>query len=279
MTSIQVLPVIKTVLDSPSLVNALAKGLEILSLFSEEDLLGNQQLVEMTGLPKATVSRLTSTLVALGYLRIDPRSRKLTMGTRVLSLGLSVQRRIGLQRCARPFMEALSKELDLTVSLGTCDRLKVVALEVCRPPNLNLLVVNFDAGTHLPLSKTSIGLACVVASPIKLRTRILEDLRSQSDNWPNLRNTIERAHSEYERHGYVIAQRLVGHDVSGVAVPMRLPDANAVYAFNIAGESSRMPLALLHNRLGPSLKIMVDEIAQVMANLQQPQLVPNAYSD
>ena len=72
------------------LVHSLAKGLEILSCFSEGELLGNQQLVELTGLPKATVSRLTSTLVKLGYLQVDPRSRKLAMGARVLGLGVSV---------------------------------------------------------------------------------------------------------------------------------------------------------------------------------------------
>ena len=269
----------KTTSDSPGLVNALAKGLEILSLFSEGALLGNQQLVEMTGLPKATVSRLTSTLVALGYLRIDPRSRKLTMGTRVLGLGLSVQRKIGLQRCARPFMEALSTEHNLTVSLGTRDRLNVTVLEVCRPPDLTRLVVNFDAGTHLPLTKTSIGLACLVASPIKERTRILDDLRDKADDWSSVRNTIEHAHAEYERHGYVISQGSLGRDVSGVAVPLHLPDANAVYAFNLAGPSARLPLNLLRNQLGPSLKAMVEQVAQAMATFQQPQLVLNVNPD
>lgn len=169
-------------------VHALAKGLEILSAFSEGELLGNQQLVELTGLPKATVSRLTSTLVELGYLRVDPRSRKLTMGTRVVGLGLSVQRKLGLQRCARPFMEALSKEYGLTVSMGTRDRLTVVVLEVSRPPNHSHLVVNFDAGTHLPLGNTSLGLACTVTAPVKEQARILEGLRKKlGSEWGHLR--------------------------------------------------------------------------------------------
>ncbi len=97
--------------DHPDFVHALAKGLEILSAFSSGALLGNQQLVKLTGLPKATVSRLTTTLVTLGYLQPDSQTRKLRMGTRVLGKGVTVQREIGLQRIARPFMEALSNDL------------------------------------------------------------------------------------------------------------------------------------------------------------------------
>lgn len=51
---------------------SLTRGLDILRAFAANDAtLGNQQLIERTGLPKATVSRLTATLVSLGYLHHD----------------------------------------------------------------------------------------------------------------------------------------------------------------------------------------------------------------
>lgn len=255
------------------MVHALAKGLEILSAFSEGELLGNQQLVDATGLPKATVSRLTSTLVHLGYLRVDPHSRKLTMGTRVMGLGVSVQRKLGLQRCARPFMEALSKEYDLTVSMGTQDRLSVVVLEVCWPPNFSQLVVNFDAGIHLPLSKTSLGLACIVETPIKERARILDGLRkSLGTEWNNVRARIERAHREYEQYGFIVSQGSLGRDVCGVGVAMIPLGANAPYAFNFAGSSDQMPLSFMRKELGPRLQKMVQDIQAAMTRAKYPTL-------
>ncbi|MEO7938731.1 MAG: helix-turn-helix domain-containing protein, partial [Burkholderiaceae bacterium] len=177
--------------DHPDFVHALAKGLEILSSFSGGALLGNQQLVKITGLPKATVSRLTTTLVTLGYLQLDSQTRKLRMGTRVLGMGVTVQREIGLQRVARPFMEALSKEIDLTVSFGTRDRLSLVFLEVVRPPTRTRLVTNTDVGSVLPLASTSIGLAYIVAAPVKERTQILQSLsRRHKEEWPQMRLNI-----------------------------------------------------------------------------------------
>lgn len=157
-------------------------------------MLGNQQLADLTGLPKATVSRLTSTLVSLGYLRTDPITRKHFMGTRLLGMGASVQRRIGLQRIAHPYMTQLSAETGLTITLGTRDRLGLVILEVIRPPAVHRLVTNIDVGTVLPLASTALGLAYIVAAPIREQTQILESLRSRfSDEWPILRQRIEQA--------------------------------------------------------------------------------------
>ena len=51
-------------------VTALARGLELLRCFTpRENVLGNQDLARKTGLPKPTVTRLTHTLMRLGYLR------------------------------------------------------------------------------------------------------------------------------------------------------------------------------------------------------------------
>ena len=254
-------------------VHALAKGLQILSAFSEGDFLSNQDLVAMTGMPKATVSRLTSTLVDLGYLRADARSRKLVMGSRVVVMGVSVQRKLVLQRLARPHMEALSQEYGLTVSLGTRDRLAVVFLEVCRPPNHAKLVVNFDAGTHMPLARTAIGMACIVTAPVKERSRILEQLRSRSDEpWEGVRARIETAHSEYQRWGFITMQSLISKEVSGVAVPIAPPDSNTAFAFNFAGPSSSMPIRFMREELGPRLQRMAREILQTLARTRRPKV-------
>ena len=264
--------------EHPDFVHALAKGLEILSAFSGGALLGNQQLVQLTGLPKATVSRLTTTLVLLGYLQLDSQSRKLHMGTRVLGMGVTVQREIGLQRIARPFMEALSKDIDLTVSFGTRDRLGLVFLEVVRPRTETRLVTNTDVGSVLPLASTSIGLAYIVAAPVKERSQILQSLsRRHESDWAQLRQNIEKAHLEYEQQGFVITQRSWGRDVNGVGVPMRLPERNALYAFHCAGPAGQLPMQRIRREIGPKLLEMIRNIRLAMGEpphtvLVEPQI-------
>ncbi|MDA0963080.1 MAG: helix-turn-helix domain-containing protein, partial [Proteobacteria bacterium] len=56
-------------------ITALARGLEVLRCFRRGEVeLTNTDFAERTGLPKATVSRVTHTLCKLDYLVADPRT-------------------------------------------------------------------------------------------------------------------------------------------------------------------------------------------------------------
>ncbi|HAW63043.1 MAG TPA: IclR family transcriptional regulator, partial [Pseudomonas sp.] len=60
---------------SGQFVTALARGLELMRCFTPRDnVLGNQELARMTGLPKPTVTRLTNTLMRLGCLKREVHS-------------------------------------------------------------------------------------------------------------------------------------------------------------------------------------------------------------
>lgn len=257
----------------PNFVHALAKGLELLALFSDGRQLGNQELVQRTGWPKATVSRLTSTLVQLGYLRTDPATRKLAMGTRMLGIGARVQRDIGLQQVARPFMERLSCGTGMTVSYGTRDRLGLVFLEVARPPESEHLIINTGPGSVLPLASTAIGLAYLVAAPVRERELIIKALsKRHADEWDALRQNIEQAHHDYLRQGFVVAQRSWGRNVSAVGVPLLVPQSRALYAFHCAGPSSMMSIVHIRRAVGPQLVAAVSAIARRLVDGRYPEL-------
>ncbi|WP_404300467.1 IclR family transcriptional regulator [Alicycliphilus denitrificans] len=261
--------------SDPNFVHSLAKGLDILSIFAEGDMLGNQQLVERTGLPKATISRITSTLVALGYLRVDTRTRKLQMGSRLIGMGASVQRRIGLQRIARPMLEKLSADTGLSLIIGTRDRLGLVVLEAIRPPTDSRLVTNVDAGTVLPIAGTAIGLAYIVACPVKEQAIIFDKLAQRFPaEWPNLRQRIELAHAEYNRTGFITTQRSWERDVNGVAIPFAPNARNALYTVSFAGPATRMPPTRMRKELGPMLLQFVKELHEAMAKSAGPYLLP-----
>jgi DNA-binding IclR family transcriptional regulator len=108
-------------------VTALARGLEILRAFTPtEGLLGNGELVERTGLPKPTVSRLTYTLTKLGYLRHNMRLGKYQLGSAVLSIGYPLLASMNVRQVARPLMKELADYCNGSVSMGVRDRLNMV---------------------------------------------------------------------------------------------------------------------------------------------------------
>ena len=60
--------------------------------------IGNRELADTTGIPKATVSRLTATLVSAGYLRQSQDSERFSLGPALLDMHhivLDADQRIG----------------------------------------------------------------------------------------------------------------------------------------------------------------------------------------
>ncbi|WP_347333583.1 IclR family transcriptional regulator, partial [Ralstonia pseudosolanacearum] len=114
----------------PNFVTALARGLELLRAFRPGDtLLGNQEFVRRTGFPKATVSRLAGTLVALGYLRYDDALGKYGLDAGVLALGFAYLASSDVVQLARPHMSAFAQRHGVSISLGRRERLDMVYLE------------------------------------------------------------------------------------------------------------------------------------------------------
>ena len=243
----------------PDFVTSLAKGLKVLATFEHGSMLGIDDLVGQTGLPKTTVSRLAGTLAALGYLRIDERTRKYTTGARLLGIGGNVQRHVGLQRIARPFMEKMAQVLDTTIILSARSDKGMMFLELARPPR-SRLTVNTDSGQVVPMESTSMGLAYLVMAPLKERVRLLEAIQQRHrGDWYKVRRNIEHAFTDYQRYGFVVSHHTGRGTVSGTAVPL-VYGAKGIFTFSCTGPSCELSRARLSRSFAPVLLQTVSEI-------------------
>lgn len=242
-------------------VDALAKGLEVLGAFERDAALSNGDLVRLTGLPKATVSRLTGTLLTLGYLQRDEGSRKYIIGSRVLGLGANLQRSMRLQRAARPLMQKVADTLDMGLVLGTREGSHILFLEIARAPR-SLLKIESDIGSHVPMFTTAIGLACLVACPVRDRVKLLQELQQREPGeWAGIRERVERAHAERQKHRFITSLHSRGGTLSAVSVPL-IAERGRVFAFAAVGRSPEVTAARLRKLAGPTLADMVDSIAR-----------------
>src|ERR1700746_2364104 len=103
----------------PSFVTTLAHGLDVLASFrNASGSLSNADLAERTGLSRPTVSRLTSTLTQLGYLKRDPKGR-FVLGLGVLATAYPLLSAIKVRQTARPLMRDFAAYAGGTVSIAT----------------------------------------------------------------------------------------------------------------------------------------------------------------
>jgi DNA-binding IclR family transcriptional regulator len=241
-------------------VVALARGLEILRAFSpSEGLLGNQELVARTGLPKATVSRLTHTLTKLGYLAHIERLEKYQLAPGALSIGYSALANMRIRQIARPYMQELADYASASVALGSRDRLNLIYVEHCR--GKDGVMLRLDLGSRVPLATTAMGRALLAALPAKEREYLMSHIaRKEGERWPKVRAGIERAIKDLANKGYTTSIGEWEPDIAGVGVPLVLADGSGVFAFNCGAPAFQLTQDRLESDVGPRLVNVVRNI-------------------
>jgi len=234
-------------------VTSLARGLEVLRAFREgEQLLGNQEIAQRTGLPKPTVSRLTYTLTRLGYLTYSRRLGKYQVGAAALTLGYHALANMGVRRLARPLLQQLADDINASVALGSRDRLDMVYIECCRPDTA--ITLRLDVGSRVPLATTAMGRAFLAALPEDERTYLMGFLRLRyRHRWPSIRDTIESARRDYEKTGFCLSLGEWQREVNAAGVPLCLPDGSSPMALNCGGPAFMIGREKLETCVGPRL--------------------------
>lgn len=238
-------------------VTALARGLDVLRCFKpDEPFLGNQDIAERVGLPRSTVSRLTGTLTALGYLRYAEARSKYELGPAMLAFGVPQVASAELRRRARPLMQTLADAARMSVSLGVQDGTSMVYVENCR--SLAAVSLSVEVGGRIPMAATAMGRAFLAAAPDAEREYLMERLRLEHPaNWEALRAGIERERLGYRRHGYCVSLGEWYEDVHAVAVPLVPADGSRTVVLSVGGAAYQLSAAMIADDIGPRLVQMV----------------------
>lgn len=199
----------------------LSRGLDVLRAFTaEEPVLGNREICDRTGLARSTVSRLTYTLVLLGYLTPVEGLYRLAPG--VLALSHPMLAGLEVRQMARPSMQELANATGCTVNLGVRDRLQSIYIDSCRADRRNTYLP--DIGSLRPLLAGAIGRALLLASSVRDRNAVLNRIKLADPQ----RFALEHPHflkdSEYfAKHGYCWSRGDWRKDVHAIATPLRQP--------------------------------------------------------
>lgn len=210
---------------------SLERGIEILRAFHPgSTLLGNAELAERTGLSKATVSRLTQTLVGVGMLQADPPSRAFRLAPAVLSLAHAMRSGSAVLAIAAPRMRATAESKRINVGLAAPDRDEMVYLESIRynrRPSLRSVV----SGQRVPMELTSLGRAYLHSAPDARRKALLAHFRHmRGAQWRTLGPQVRDALHSMEALGYCAA----AWQPEVVAVATSLVVHGSHYALNVS---------------------------------------------
>jgi IclR family pca regulon transcriptional regulator len=243
-------------------VEALAKGLRILSLFNQErTALRVTDLASLSGIPMPTTFRLVATLEEEGYLE-RTADGMVRPGTSVLALGFAAVQGLDLVQTSEPTMRELATVTSETVNLGVLYADQV--LFVARIPRRDSpMLPGIRVGSTVPAVFSSMGK--VILSGLDdddLAQRISET--SFAGRWgPRAVRTMEELRQQLaaarEQH-YLIQQEEAAPGLSSIAAPIHQSDGTIIAAINVTVSSAeytrrRLVGALLDPVLAASREI------------------------
>ena len=260
----------KSVATDRSFVVALARGLEVLRAFRQNDgMLGNQEIAARTQLPKPTVSRLTHTLTKLGYLNQIPRFEKYQLAPSAMALGYAALANLGIRHLSESYRDALMRQTGGAVAIGARDRLSMIYFGQSR--SQLTLGVQLDVGSRVPIATTAMGRAYIWALEPDERAILMRELREHyGSRWARMREGIARAGETVTRHGFAISAGDWQDDVAAVGVALKLNDGTGPYAFNCGAPAFRFTEDRLRDDIGPRLVAMVRTIETALGGHAAP---------
>lgn len=243
-------------------VVALARGLEVLAAFrSREGSLGNRELSDRTGLPAATVSRLTYILARLGYLEFNPRLENYDFGSSTLALALVALTRRSIRQIAGPLMQELADSAKANVGLGIRHQRMTLYIEACE--GSGLIGLRLFNGSRIPILTTAMGRAYLARMDDEDREGLLAELKPDfGSEWPSILVGLQKAMRDMERYEFCTSVGEWQSYINGVGTAIRLSDGRS-YGMNLGGAAQLLPERELVEVYGPKLAAVAQQIRRL----------------
>lgn len=236
-------------------VEALARGLSVLSLFSEaEPCLRLNDIAQRAGLPLATVHRLVSTLEGEGYLERLPDQR-LRPAPAVLTLGFAALQGQDLLQASAVALRHLAEVTGQTVNLGVLNGESVLYLVRLR--STDLVTANIQVGSRIPAVHSSMGKVLLAALPDRDLRRRVSSASLAAGRGPNAVRTLPQLRAQLATirgQGWGCQDEELASGLRSVAAPVRQGTADTVVAaVNVAAQATVWPLETMQEKFLPAL--------------------------
>lgn len=249
---------------SGEFVQSLARGLAVIRAFDAQNpSLSLSDVARRTDLTRAAARRFLHTLQSLGYVRTDGRAFSLT--PRVLELGFSYLSALSLPEVVQPHLEALSREVDESVSAAVLSGADIVY--VARVPTRRIMSVRITIGTRFPAYATSLGRVLLAALPDAQVADILattppEELTDRTLTDPAL---IQEEVRRVRAQGWALVDGELEPGLRSIAAPLRDRTGVVVAAVNVSTSATRDSVDRVRDAYLPAL---LDTARSIEADLR-----------
>ena len=256
----------------PDFVEALARGLDILSSFdASHRRMSLTDVATAADLARPTARRLLLTLQELGYVRSVDGGFELT--PKVIGLGTAYVSSLGLWDVARPHLESLVRRTGESSSMAQLDGSDIVYVARVSVPKI--IALRVDVGTRFPAGQTSQGKVLLASLPPAEVDRVLAE-PSRSGLPPYIGRSLGQLHEELvviRARGWALADEELAPGVRSVAAPIRDGTGTVRAAMNVTVHAAETTTAVLLGEHLPQLLRTAGDVSADWALWQSRPLV------
>lgn len=209
----------------------------ILDAFGPDDTsLSLSEVARRSGIPKATVHRLSKELMDWGVL--EKRGSEFSLGLRLYELAARVPLVRDLRDNVRPFMADLQARVGETVNLGVMAGDEVLFVE--RASRFRQYPSRARLGGRVPLHCSSTGRVLMAFGPESLLEQVMNRPMPRLTRSTVTSKALVREHVERARKlGYAVEHEEVATGFAGIALPLFDHEGHAFGALSVVGPSYR----------------------------------------
>jgi IclR family pca regulon transcriptional regulator len=245
----------------PEFVESLEKGLLVMRAFdAAHPSMTLSEVAARATLTRAAARRHLHTLSALGYAIFDGKRFALT--PRVLELGFSYLKALGLPQIVRPYLERISAALGESASVAVLDGHDVVYVE--RVSTRRIMSIDLGVGARLPAVATSMGRVLLAGLPIREReARIAStELVAHTPHTVTSKARLRALLLVVERRGYCLVDEELEEGLRSIAVPLVDGRGRVVAAMNVSAQANRIGVDVMKRTFLAALRQAAEEVGR-----------------
>ena len=254
---------------------ALLQGIErafavLRALAAAEGSAGVSAVARATGLPKSTVSRILSSLEAIGVVARLDAAGSYAIGPGLAELAGSGSGPASLRDLCQPYLRDLSTEFDETSGLTVPDGATVLYVE--NVASDSAIQTRDWTGMRFPYHTVAGGLALMATwSDSQISEYANQGLEVYAERTVTNVDDLMRRVTIGRRYGYVWTRGDFDDEINGVASPVLDGDGRAVGAINLFGPGFRFPGDVAESEIGSRISAVAQQVTARLRSGPRPE--------
>jgi IclR family transcriptional regulator, pca regulon regulatory protein len=230
-------------------IQSMVRGLSIIELLAKSSQsLTLTEIAGQGGITKTSALRFLNTLNALGYVKRG-EDKRYALSSKVLSLAYGFFNTSSLVKMAKPYLDELSTELNVTTNLAVLD--DVHALFLYHNEVKRFMKFELGPGSKVPCYAGSLGKVLLSGlNEDELTKRISRiEFAQITPKTITSKEELRKEINKIRRKGYAISDRELSLDMYSMAVPLFDDRGEMIAAINVSMESSLKDSPDLNDKL------------------------------